>query len=337
MDQPVRKILRDVASPDKKGLPVALVRAALQAAGDLPAPLPAGEELENFCNKLWYPREEATLVMAARLLGHLPPDANGQYPKSRIKLLDAKAYAVWPGEIGEDGMPQEVYAPHASAAAAVALWEMHAADADRAVKDAVDLSDSDRLAARYVAWHLARLDPKRALDLALTMLPDPEGPPGKAEDRERVHICGALTLALSARTPEQRQQAIGRIRARLEVEQQNYYVSAACKSALLMLGCEQFHQFVVNLLDLDDYPLRESVLAVTMAHDRQALGGLLWNIPDDKLKEYLINQSVLDVLNSVHDLPRIDPAAYGDLLTWQIRIVRAAYGVRRSQKLSLDE
>ena len=104
-----------------------------------------------------------------------------------------------------------------------------------------------------------------------------------------------------------------------------------------MLGCEQFHQFVVNLLDLDDYPLRESVLAVTMAHDRQALGGLLWNIPDDKLKEYLINQSVLDVLNSVHDLPRIDPAAYGDLLTWQIRIVRAAYGVRRSQKLSLDE
>ena len=56
VDQPVRKILLAWLRRTRKACPWRWFAPRFQAAGDLPAPLPAGEELENFCNKLWYPR-----------------------------------------------------------------------------------------------------------------------------------------------------------------------------------------------------------------------------------------------------------------------------------------
>ena len=79
-----------------------------------------------------------------------------------------------------------------------------------------------------------------------------------------------------------------------------------------------------------------STLALTAAGSRRALNGLLWNFNNDDLATVLFNQCSLDVVNAVHGLPRIDPAADGDLLNWQMRILRCGYAVHRADPVKLD-
>jgi hypothetical protein len=329
---PIRKILRDVVLPDQPQ-PVPLVRAVLQAGGDLHLPLEA--ELTNFCKKLWSPNEEPSLMAAARLLGEQPPDASGKYPPARANLLGLLARYTWISAPDANGETQEKYTPFASAAAAVALWQMHWETADETIKDAVDLAPKARLPAHYVAWHLARLDPARAFQLALTMLPPADAPTDLREDRDNVRTCGAMTLALAARTPAQKAQAIQRIQSRMEDEKDRNVVWSY-KSALLILGQSDNLDTVAALLDVEGYPLRVSTLALTAAGSRRALDGLLWNCNNEDLATVLINQCGLDVVNAVHGLPRIDPAAYGDLLNWQMRILRCGYAVHRADPVKLD-
>ena len=329
---PIRKILHDVVLPDQPQ-PVPLVRAALQAGGDLHLPLEV--ELTDFCKKLWYPREEPSLMAAARLLGEQPPDASGKYPPARANLLGLLARYTWISVPDAKGETQEKYTPFASAAAAVALWQMRWETADETIKDAVDLAPKARLPAHYVAWHLARLDPERAFRLALTMLPAADAPTDQREDRDNVRTCGAMTLALAARTPAQRAQAIGRIQSRMEDEKDRNVVWSY-KSALLILGQMDNLDVVAALLNVEGYPLRVSTLALTAAGSRRALNGLLWNFNNDDLATVLFNQCSLDVVNAVHGLPRIDPAADGDLLNWQMRILRCGYAVHRADPVKLD-
>jgi hypothetical protein len=191
------------------------------------------------------------------------------------------------------------------------------------------------LPAHYVAWHLARVDPQRAFQLSLTMLPPLDAPQDQREDRDNVRTCGAMTLALAARTPEQKKQAVERIQSRLEDEKERN-VLWSYKAALLILGQSENFDTVAALLDIEGFPLRVSTLAMTAAGSRRALDGLLWNFDDDDLATVLINQCGLDVLNAVHGLPRIDPAAFGDLLNWQMRIVRCGYAMHRADPVKLD-
>jgi hypothetical protein len=328
----IRTILRDVVLPNKPQ-PVPLVRAALQAAGDLHLSL--APELSDFCRKLWYPREEPSLMAAARLLGEQPPDASGKYPPARVNLLGSYARYIWLPSPDADPETQGKYTPFASAAAAVALWQMKASIADETVKDAVDLAPQARLPAHYVAWHLARIDPERAFRLGLTMLPPLDAPVDQREDRDNVRTCGAMTLALAARTPEQKKQAVERIQSRLE-DEKDRNILWSYKAALLILGQSENFDTVAALLDIEGFPLRVTTLAMTAAGSRRALDGLLWNFDDDDLATVLINQCGLDVLNAVHGLPRIDPAAYGDLLNWQMRIVRCGYAAHRADPVKLD-
>ncbi len=329
---PVRKILRDVVLPSKPQ-PVPLVRAALEAAGDLHLAL--APELTDFCKKLWYPREEPSLMAAARLLGEQAPDASGKYPPARVNLLGSYARYIWLPSPDADPETQGKYTPFASAAAAVALWQMKTETAGETIKDAVDLAPKARLPAHYVAWHLARIDPQRAFQLGLTMLPPADAPQDQREDRDNVRICGAMTLALAARTPEQIKQAVERIESRLEDEKERN-VLWCYKAALLILGQSDNFDTVAALLDIEGFPLRVSTLAMTAAGSRRALDGLLWNFDDYDLATVLFNWCCLDVVNAVHGLPRIDPAAYGDLLNWQMRIVRCGYAVHRAEPVKLD-
>ena len=329
---PIRKILRDVVLPNKPQ-PVPLVRAALQAAGDLHLPLEA--ELSDFCVKLWDTREEPSLMAAARLLGELPPDASGTYPPARVNLLGSYAKYIWLPSLDADPETQGKYTPFVSAAAAVALWQMKADSADETVKEAVDRAPHARLPAHYVAWHLARLDPDRAFRLALTMLPPADASEDQREYRDNVRTCGAMTLALAARTPEQKKQAVERIRSRLE-DEKDRNIAWSYQAALLILGQSDNLETVEALLDIEGYPLRVTTLALTAAGNRRALDGLLWNLGDEDLATVLINQCGLDAINAVHGLPRIDPAAYGDLLNWQMRIVRCGYAVHRADPVKLD-
>lgn len=331
-EAPIRTILRDVILPDKPQ-PVPLVRAALQAAGDLHLAL--APELTVFCKKLWYPREEPSLMAAARLLGEQPPDASGKYPAVRVNMLGSLARYIWLPSPDADPESQAKYTPFASAAAAVALWQMKADIADETVKDAVDLAPKARLPAHYVAWHLARIDPQRAFQLALTMLPPVDAPQDQREDRDNVRTCGAMTLALAARTPAQKTQAVERIQSHLEGEKDRN-VLWSYKAALLILGQSENFDTVAALLDIEGYPLRVTTLAMTAAGSRRALDGLLWNLDDDDLATVLINQCGLDVVNAVHGLPRIAPAAFGDLLNWQMRIARCSYAVHRTDQVKLD-
>ena len=330
-EAPIRKILRLVIQ--KKPQPVPLVRAALQAAGDLHLSLEP--ELSEFCRKAWSPDEEPSFMAAARLLGEQPADASGKYPPARINQLLGLAHYVWVSMPDANGDSQERYTPFASAAAAVALWQMKADDADETIKDEVDYAPKARLPAHYVAWHIARLDPERAFRLGLTMLPPANAPLDQREDRDNVRTCGAMTLALAARTPAQKKQAVERIQSRLEGERDRN-VLWSYKVALLILGQMDELETVEGLLDIEGYPLRVTTLALTAAGNRRALDGLLWNFNDEDLATVLINQCGLDVINAVHGLPRIDPAAYGDLLNWQMRIVRCAYAAHRADPVKLD-
>ncbi len=328
-EAPIRKILRLVIQ--KKPQPVPLVRAALQAAGDLRLSLEP--ELSEFCMKAWSPDEEPSFMAAARLLGEQPADASGKYPPARIDHLLRLAHYVWVSAPDANGESEERYTPFASAAAAVALWQMKADIADETIKDA---GDRARLPAHYVAWHIARLDPQRAFRLGLTMLPAANAPSDQREDRDNVRTCGAMTLALAARTPAQKKQAVERIQSRLEGERDRNVVWSY-KAALLILGQMENLETVEGLLDIEGYPLRVTTLALTAAHNRRALDGLLWNFNDEDLATVLINQCGLDVVNAVRGLPRIDPAVYDrDLLNWEMRIVRCGYAVHRADPVKID-
>ena len=90
------------------------------------------------------------------------------------------------------------------------------------------------------------------------------------------------------------------------------------------------------MFEMEGYPRRETMLALLAAGDRRAMDGLLWNLDDDELAQVLMNQNCLDVMNAVHGLPKVDEAAFGDLLNWQMRIVRCGYALNRSKPLKVD-
>lgn len=327
--QAAARVLKLVVKPGQ-GVPVSLVRAAMQAAGNSPSAL--HQEIRNYCLKLWGPQEEVSLIAAARLLGQasltqspLPPD--------EVELFEKMVYWVGsPGPVLTDTTPV-LTTPVPSAAAAVAMWLVNAPDAQEAVKDAA--ASEAHLAAQYIAWHASRIDQARAFELGLTMLPPSDSPISQREDRNHVRICGALMLALSARGQEQVRQAVDRIRPHVEMES-DFYTRGACRSALLILGQPDQLQHVKNLLDSEAYPLRETLTALTFARDRLALDSLLWNLDDEDLSYVLVNHGLLDVLNCVQNLPRIDACSYGDILNWQMRIVRLAYGIGRSAPVNLE-
>ena len=350
----VRDVLADAARR-KSTLSEAQVLAALRAADRLN--LPVRKEVNGVCRKLWHPELEFAMIAAARLLGRQIDRAQRGAPSRNECIQTLRQCAEYAREVPatEDRPTRIVTTPMASAAAAVALWELApSATYRRIVTDAgplamvlkIDAQSSAycvRLAARnnstlvgdYIAWHIARTGRKEAFALGLAMLPARGSKLPVYDDEER--SAGAMLLALAARTDEQRGQAITRITSRLvggpAGGEDDDYVAGAYRCALLILG-QADAETVRALLETGEFPHRRATTALLAAGDREVLDNLLWaprTTPED-IVFLLLHMGVAEVVAKLApDLPAIDVAAEADTRQWQVNILRDYYAIRRNK------
>jgi len=304
-------------------------------------------EAEAVCGKLWAPEPELAMIHAARLLGRqiLSAKKRGRPEQAgaiaaAIKTLQRDALFEAPAPTTQP-FAKPVTTPIASAAAAVALWECGAPQAEQFVRTAAAADAT--LAGDYIAWEMARLDADAAFEMGLRMLPPPfdprrpaaEQPPRVFNQNERA--CGAMMLAWAARNTPKAAEAIERIQLRLhggdfgrgatDWQQQN-----TLRCALLILGQEAQREAARRLLLFPQFPQRRSLGALIAARDRQAMDWLLWNtgLNDGDLLVLLIEKDVGGVLGEFFgSLPRVQPAATPDMRQWQTQMLRYSYIINR--------
>ena len=270
---------------------------------------------------------------AARLLARLagagrPADAQAPSRDQCIRTLEQ--LATWRGQV--EG--KTISAPLPSAAAAVGLWEMGAPQADQFVRAAAAMEDSR--AGDYIAWHLGRTGSAEAFALGMAMLPALDASPAMRVYNDSERATGAMLLALSARTDEQKRLAAERITARLEGgligAEDNPMVRSAYRCGLVILGRRRHIESVVGMLDIGAYPKRRVFTALCAVGERAGADWLLWSMPpdDEMTAEQLGFLGFGDVLAvAAPALPPVDAAAPDDLRFWQVRILRTAYAVQR--------
>jgi len=363
----IRAVLR-AATADANGLTQAHVLAALQAADALK--MPVRREAELICRRFWRQEFTPMLVVAARVLGRqidLPQPAEANAP-SREQCIDTLRMAALYSPYVEGADPNDPNAarptPLPSAAAAVALWLLSPSSSyylpPPAGRDPNDLfiprideestaylvhtacCSEHRLPSDYIAWHLGRSGRPEAFELGLTLLPpplDPRVPAHRQPPRNynaNSRACGAMLLALAARTDEQRNQARSRLRARLTGGflgvQPAFLDRGTYQCALLILGQQQYRQEVRGLLLSGAFPARRAITALCAAGQRAALDWLLWDpmASTDEVAFLLVNTGAYEVLRElVPELPTIDLAAGPDLRNWQTRIMQDYYIIHR--------
>jgi hypothetical protein len=223
---------------------------------------------------------------------------------------------------------RDLTTPLPSAAAALALWELDAPLADEFVREAT--VNERLLVGDAIAWGLATGPRKdQTFALGLDMLPDITSSRRVYFEYERA--AGAMLLALSALTDQQRQTAVARIEPRLSGEEPNYLVRGSYRCSLLILGQEQRLDDVRLLLETGLLQ-RRVLTALLLAGDKQALDWLLANpqIGPEQIAETLVIRGVQDVLRAAApSLPLIDPGANIDLELWQVRILCDQYMIGR--------
>ena len=353
----VRAVLRD-ATRKQSGLTEAQVLAALLAAERLD--LSVANEVHAVCTAFWSPRYELTMVAAARLLGRqIARGHSGLSRKKHLRTLRLGASFATRAGASATGPARTVTTPLASAAAAVALWEIAPAatyisqeprtDGDSAA--ALQVLKIDRessafyvhaaadnaatLAGDYVAWHLARSGKPEAFETGLALLPPRTAPHHLRVYGNNVRSAGAMLLALSAKSESQRAAAIKRITSRLAGGpaggEDDDYVAGAYRCALLMLGAGGAEE-IGRLLETEEFPQRRAITALLVAGDKQALDEVLWapGVTDDHVIFLLIHKSIGEVFEALlPELPKVDPAAGNDVRRWQARILRDTYLIQR--------
>ncbi|MFB3891454.1 MAG: hypothetical protein ACE15C_05455 [Phycisphaerae bacterium] len=333
-DPMIRSVLALAAARDRSiTLPQAF--SAVQAADALK--LPVRKEANDLCVNLWTDRPEfrRLLTAAAELLGRqtdLPQAGRTDAPDRAecIKTLQqaARYSENMPAPSPGDENAGNSATPVPSAAAAVALWELKAPLADDFVGEA---AAEDALAGDYIAWRLAfGPRPSEAFDLGLKMLPSPRAATRYFGENEK--SAGAMLLALSAKTPDQRKQAMDRITERLGTGQGDPLTMGSYRCALLILGDARQLEPAKGLLQSGSFPLRRVLTALLAAGDLDTMDWLLCSpqLTDDELANVLLADGMADVLPAVApSLPRVDGAGEYDLTIWQIRILRDAYALSR--------
>ena len=336
----VRRVLADsVKMP--KGLLVSQVHAAILAANDLK--MPVRKAANDICQKLWTPRPGFRLMLtdAARLLGRQVAAPRNDEPDvpSPDECISTLRQAVvvdyepttWPAS---QPRPKPARTPLPSAAAAVALWNLDAKAAEEFIQ--IPAWDYVSLAGDYVAWNIGITGGDRAFELGLSLLPAANAPPELRVYNDDARSTGAMLLALSAATPDRRKQATGRILSRLEAgprgKEDSFYVRGAYQCALAILGDSGATAQVLSLLETGQFSQRRAITALTLAGDLRGLDWLLWNRqvdPQDMLL-LLVDEQIGEVIaNCLPQLPRVSPAAAGDLANWQLLRLRHAYEIRR--------
>ncbi len=318
--------------------------AALDAARRLG--LPVRKEVHDLTVSQWGRGMPLLSTSCAHLLGELLQNAAGDASPSRRRCIEvlrrAATYATVPTSRPTTGPATATTTPLPSAAAAVALWLLKDPGAERAVRHAAGADTT--LPGDYIAWRLGRSsDPTRAFKSGLLMLPA-SGVAAKRpvySDNERA--AGAMLLALSARTNEQKRLAIERITSRLVGGnlggEDDLYTAGAFRCALLILGDESQRELVRELRGNREFPQRRLMTAMLAVGDRDTLDWLLFrsNLSDDDVAHLLTTRGIGEVLaECAPSLPRVDPNVGADLQHWQVRILRCYWGVQRERvKLGL--
>lgn len=325
-DSYVLAVLREVTSKDVK-LHESHMLAAIDAAERLD--LTVSKELLQLIPCMW--AYEVTSVRAVRLLfkqvSKLP--VSDPLRKDAAKLLGRAASSG--GQVGGTALLP-------SAAAAVALWKLNKDPEDKAVRG---LSRSDTLVpGDYVSWYLSLAEPDRAFDLGMRMLPPPlergvpqeDQPPRVYNANER--CCGAMLLALSARSPQQKADAIARIQLRMDKTLITTSVErGTLNCALLILNSPQgSRQQAFGSLMSGVFPEKRAMTALLAVGDKESLDWLLLSDISHKDSHHLLIAYEVEVLlkAAVPELPEIDVAAEDNLAMWQLKILRHAYAIKRN-------
>jgi len=332
----VRSVLRTAADPHKSAdVTVGQLMAALQATELLNTP--ARREVYDVVYSLWAPQREDIMVVAARVLG-LQADMPQESPdvptrNECIKLLQNACTWMLREQL-PDGSDRLQFMPLASASAAAALWNLHAQDAEHFVRDAA--ASQFPLPGDYIAWRIAHTDPAGGMQLGMNMLPALDAPQELRVYNDDERSAGAMLLALSAATDEQRKAAAQRIRSRLiggeyggeDVRR----VRWTYMCALTILRDDTYRNQLSALLSLKEFPRRRLLTALLAVRDAEAMDWLLWHVQfsDAAVADLLLDREMGDLLADVApDLPRIDWAGRTETRLWQAMILRNTYAIRR--------
>ena len=355
----VRGVLAAAAKDPKTDR--SLVHAAIEAATTMNVPVRG--DLYNICRKYWNPdwQTELLFASAAHLLGRQAADDKGQTADAATRaeceklLIKAAGYA----RRQTTTAPTETI-PMASAAAATAFWLLNpSSDLDIQIKETVtdggvieftgrtggsarlimDAATSSILAGDSIAWRLARSERPEAFKLALKMLPARNAPLGQRVYNENLRGAGAMLLALSARTDEQKKIAIQRINERFEPGddhsgEDDPVLAGRYRCALLTLGVKKHLQTVRNQRNNSEHAVAAAFTALMLTGDPDTLDYLFYNndIDPADIATFLIYDNLHRVTAfALPKLPAIDPAAPDDIRVWQAKIMRAWYVLHRDE------
>ncbi|MGC9454308.1 MAG: hypothetical protein ACP5HU_05540 [Phycisphaerae bacterium] len=288
------------------------------------------EELNAYCRRYWSARLSVSMAAAARLLAAQTAARNdgGKVREIIDTLLRAAEYDRYVQATDDSRETSARGTPRASAEAAAGLWMLDAAQAESLVRRIT--GDENPQAGDTLAWRLAEIDPERAFELGLAMLPEAGAPPERRIYNDNERACGAMLLALSARSHEQQRLARSRIRQRLDHINEPFAVRASLRCALAALGDEQSAAAVREFLSADAVPRPRALTALLSAGDKNALDWLFWNpsVDDGEVLGLLIDEGLAEVLAATAaELPRVPAAAGAGLRTWQLQILRVHYAI----------
>jgi hypothetical protein len=339
-----------------------VVHAAIVAADELK--LPVRRELYKICRKYWNPdwRAELMFAAAACLLGRQASDDTGQAADAPTRrecetlLLGAAYYAHRQPTTGPATGVQTT--PIASAAAATAFWLLNPSArttvqlkkvtpdsgivefTGRSVTGArvvMDVAEYSILAGDYIAWYVAESGRPEAFKLGLRMLPPIDAPLGQHVYNENLRGAGAMLLAFSARTDDQKQIAIQRIKERLEPGadhsgEDDPVLAGRYRCALLILGVRDYVKIVSDQRNDSGHAVPAAFTALCFAGEIETLDYLLHNthIPLQDIAAYMIYDGLDRVLAAcAPELPRVDTSAPSEIQLWQAHIVRDYYVLHR--------
>ncbi|MDP6046085.1 MAG: HEAT repeat domain-containing protein [Phycisphaerae bacterium] len=351
----IRQVL-DAAVKDRK-TNRNLVHAAIESAGALK--LPVREQLHKICLQYWNPDWRAEMMFAStvRLLGSQSVEAPNRKECEQL-LIGATYYAHRKPTTAPAGSLRTT--PIASGAAATAFWLLNPSSdptlrleqvksesgtmefTGRRVNGAKLVMDASRasiLAGDYMAWFVGRSGRPEAFRLGLQMLPAINAPPGRHVYNENTRGAGAMMLAMSARSDEQKKIAIQRITERLEPGQTHNgeddpVLAGRYRCALLILGDKKRLQIVRDQRNNGGHAVPAAFTALLLAGDDETLDYLLHNthIPAQDVAAYMIYDGLDRVLATcLADLPTVDSAPSGAIQLWQANIVRDYYVIRRGE------
>ena len=195
------------------------------------------------------------------------------------------------------------------------------------------------IAGEYIAWHLGTSRVAGAFELGLAMLPSLQAPREQRVYNDNERSAGAMLLALSARTPEEKRLAVERIRERLGgsetvAGEDSFFVAGSYRCALAVLGQAEAQEAALGLMEVTDFPQRRALTGLLAAGRKEALDWMLWNwqIPADQVDFLLVGKGLHEVVAATaSELPRVDVAAPLHVRQLQVRAMRTTYVLNRDK------